>query len=221
MDKQSSEKPHKEKIDSDAVELVLNKTKKRKRPKVESEDGAVDKQHSEKPHKKKKIKSEDAELVVNKIKKRKQPKTESEDGAVAKQSSEKKKNKKKTKVESTAIISTENERDHMSDANARPKKSHSKKSKVEVEKPALAPTESWAAAEQWNPDALTGGEARKAKFLRLLGAGKSNGPTAASKPKPHTATAAITKVQSELERQYEAGMKLKHDGGSKRRGIGA
>ena len=31
----------------------------------------------------------------------------------------------------------------------------------------------------------------------------------------------ITKVQSELERQYELGMKMKHDGGARRRGLGA
>ena len=31
----------------------------------------------------------------------------------------------------------------------------------------------------------------------------------------------IARVQSDLEKQYEAGMKLKHDGGSKRRGLGA
>merc|ERR1712098_339681 len=31
----------------------------------------------------------------------------------------------------------------------------------------------------------------------------------------------IIKIQEELERQFEAGVKLKHDGGSKKRGLGA
>jgi hypothetical protein len=77
-------------------------------------------------------------------------------------------------------------------------------------------------AKQWNPDALGGDAARKDKFLRLLGAGKSNANGEASgpagKPKPKVD---IEKVQSELERQYDAGMKMKHDGGGKRRGLGA
>lgn len=79
-------------------------------------------------------------------------------------------------------------------------------------------------AEQWNPDALTGDDARKSKFMRLLGAGK--GKTDGEK-KPRAGKDAkkmveeISKVQSELERQYESGMKMKHDGGGKRRGLGA
>jgi hypothetical protein len=103
------------------------------------------------------------------------------------------------------------------------------------------------AAEQWNPEALTGDAARKEKFLRLLGAGKSNGAVLGSKQKPSIKAKDIKTVQSELERQYETGLKLKRkyllgqkgspsyvcsvflntrltyhaDGGSKRRGLGA
>lgn len=82
-------------------------------------------------------------------------------------------------------------------------------------------------ASQWNPEALDGDEARKSKFMRLLGAGKntagSEKPLKVSKGgKDITKTAEeIARVQSELERQYESGMKMKHDGGSKRRGLGA
>lgn len=101
---------------------------------------------------------------------------------------------------------------------AKPEKSRKKKTKVE--EPAATPNEPTNGAEQWNPDALTGDEVRKAKFLRLLGAGKSDETMFSSKHKSQTNSASISKIQSELERQYEAGMKLKH-GGSKRRGIGA
>ncbi|KAG0645218.1 hypothetical protein D0Z07_9034 [Hyphodiscus hymeniophilus] len=79
-----------------------------------------------------------------------------------------------------------------------------------------------SSAAQWNPDALTGEAARKDKFLRLLGAGKAN--AAAGDGAKHKSTAKaidISKVQSDLERQYETGMKMKHDGGGKRRGLGA
>ncbi|KAF8847014.1 hypothetical protein BDZ45DRAFT_360544 [Acephala macrosclerotiorum] len=81
---------------------------------------------------------------------------------------------------------------------------------------------------QWNADSLSGDAARRDKFLRLLGAGK-NGTVAAQpdakkikeKGKDKKSVDDIAKVQSALERQYEAGMKLKHDGGNKRRGLGA
>ena len=102
--------------------------------------------------------------------------------------------------------------------NGKPEKPHKKKKADHLEQEATSGLHT-GSAEQWNTDALTGDEARKEKFLRLLGAGKSNG--ALSKHKSNTSTADISKVQSDLEKQYEAGMKLKHDGGSKRRGLGA
>lgn len=119
------------------------------------------------------------------------------------------------------------EEDYTGDgAETKPEKPRKKKSKAKeaVEaprEPTPAAVEESTGGEQWNADALTGDEARKAKFLRLLGAGKSNGSVSSSRHKFHTDVAAIQKTQSELERQYDAGMKLKHDGGSKRRGIGA
>lgn len=79
-------------------------------------------------------------------------------------------------------------------------------------------------ADQWNPDALDGDDARKSKFMRLLGAGKGKTD---GEMKPRAGKDAkktveeISRVQSELERQYESGMKMKHDGGAKRRGLGA
>lgn len=84
------------------------------------------------------------------------------------------------------------------------------------------PVKESGVAAQWNPEALTGEAARKDKFLRLLGAGKANAKAAdGAKHKSSAKIADISKVQSDLERQYEAGMKMKHDGGGKRRGLGA
>merc|ERR1712093_775731 len=76
-------------------------------------------------------------------------------------------------------------------------------------------------AEQWNPDALTGDAARKDKFLRLLGAGKGSSKGVEKDKKKKDSGVDIIKIQEELERQFEAGVKLKHDGGSKKRGLGA
>ncbi|KAE8442451.1 hypothetical protein EG329_003352 [Mollisiaceae sp. DMI_Dod_QoI] len=87
-------------------------------------------------------------------------------------------------------------------------------------------------AEHWNPDALAGDSARKDKFLRLLGAGKNGVDQSTAdqlvkkakkekRSKDKNSFEEISKVQTELERQYEAGMKMKHDGGSKKRGLGA
>jgi len=95
-------------------------------------------------------------------------------------------------------------------------------------------------AQQWNPDALNGDKERKAKFLRLLGGGKQketetedqkkerekNEKIARKAARKAERSAAenvkqIAKMESDLEKQYEAGMKLKHEGGGHRRGLGA
>lgn len=105
-------------------------------------------------------------------------------------------------------------------------KSHKSKKKdadsKKSEKPKSAEPAA-ASAEQWNPDALSGDAARKSKFLRLLGAGKNGGAAGSAKPTRSSGAASndIEKVQSELERQFEAGIRLKHGGHSKRMGLGA
>ncbi|KAH7152484.1 small acidic protein family-domain-containing protein [Dactylonectria estremocensis] len=74
-----------------------------------------------------------------------------------------------------------------------------------------------AEAEKWQVEDLDGGEARQAKFLRLLGGKKAGAAVApASKSKSDS-----TKAEAEIQRQFEAGMKMKNEGGSKRRGLGA
>lgn len=109
----------------------------------------------------------------------------------------------------------------------KPEKHQSKKDAASMDtKKSEKPTPSGqatASAEQWNPDALTGDAARKSKFLRLLGAGKNAGVDASAKPARSSGGAStdIQKVQSELERQFEAGIRMKHGGHSKRMGLGA
>lgn len=76
----------------------------------------------------------------------------------------------------------------------------------------------------WNANALEGDAARKDKFLRLLG-GKKEGISAksTSKAKGEMETGNISKVELDLEKQFQQGIELKHGGGGmgKRRGIGA
>ena len=74
--------------------------------------------------------------------------------------------------------------------------------------------------EQWNIDALKGDAARKDKFLRLLGAGKGNSVEKPAK-KAKTKGVDTIQVEDELERQFEAGIRMKHNGQAKRRGLGA
>lgn len=76
-----------------------------------------------------------------------------------------------------------------------------------------------AQAEQWHVDALEGGTDRQAKFLRLLGGKKAGAPVAASQGTKGTSDP--TKAEADIQKQFEAGMKMKNETGSKRRGLGA
>lgn len=69
----------------------------------------------------------------------------------------------------------------------------------------------------WNAVALSGGDERKSKFLRLLGAGKSKEIETPSQTSP----VFLAKAERELEKQYEAGVRMKHDLGGRRKGLGA
>lgn len=91
----------------------------------------------------------------------------------------------------------------------------SKKSKAK-EDSSSAPAE----AEQWQVGDLDGGPQRQSKFLRLLGA-KKNGVTAAAASTVSKGKSDSTKAEAEIQRQFEAGMKMRNEGGSKRRGLGA
>lgn len=77
-------------------------------------------------------------------------------------------------------------------------------------------------AERWNADSLDGDAARKNKFLRLLGAGKAGAAQAAERSsKESNGLSNIKKVESDLVQQFDAGIRMKHDGQSKRKGLGA
>jgi hypothetical protein len=77
--------------------------------------------------------------------------------------------------------------------------------------------------DKWNPDALNGDAARKDKFLRLLGGSKVNGSNAekpAKTVKVKAKLARLVQIENELERQFEAGIRMKHDG-QRKKGLGA
>ena len=100
-------------------------------------------------------------------------------------------------------------------------------------------------AHSWNAQYLSGGADRQDKFARLLGAGKADKKEGSAKNPEDAAKAEkkarkaerkaareleaqnaakaveLQKIQQDLERQYDTGMRMKHNGGSKKRGLGA
>jgi hypothetical protein len=77
--------------------------------------------------------------------------------------------------------------------------------------------------DQWNADALNGDTTRKDKFLRLLGGRKINGNSAEKplkKVKVKSKLSGLVQMENELERQFEAGIRMKHDG-QRKKGLGA
>ncbi|KAI1434626.1 small acidic protein family-domain-containing protein [Xylaria sp. CBS 124048] len=77
-------------------------------------------------------------------------------------------------------------------------------------------------ADRWNVSALEVDDKRKNRFLRLLGANKAGNSTSNSSPvNSTTSKAELSRMQSDLERQFDTGMKMKQDGQSRRKGLGA
>jgi hypothetical protein len=181
--------------------------KKRKKSKHSSDVAAeipsneVDEEAARKERKRLKKEKKHQEELAN---------ARAEANSEAKEESSSKKSKKR-KLEEETDIPTEN---------GNPEKPHKEKKAKREDRATSGHSNG---AEQWNPDELPGDEARKDKFLRLLGAGKTNGikDESSSKKKPNNKSSQISQIEAELERQYEAGMKLKHDGQGKRRGLGA
>ncbi|PFH60520.1 hypothetical protein XA68_10834 [Ophiocordyceps unilateralis] len=101
------------------------------------------------------------------------------------------------------------------------KDKESKKHKKQGEKAKeAADGQDSAAAAKWNVGELTGGVGRQDKFLRLMGckSASSSGKTSGNKAKE---VSDATKAEADIQRQFEAGVKMKAVGGGKRRGLGA
>ncbi|KAH6892049.1 small acidic protein family-domain-containing protein [Thelonectria olida] len=122
---------------------------------------------------------------------------------------------KKTKKEKKA----EKKRKRASDAVDASKTDETKKSKKSKAKGGES-SSGHAEAEQWQVGDLDGGAARQAKFMRLLG-GKKSGASAPAASNVSKGKSDSTKAEADIQRQFEAGMKMKNEGGSKRRGLGA
>lgn len=196
-----------------ALKKVTKKSKKRK---------SMDEEQSEvkslKKHKKSKKDVEPAVADVKEEKKSKMSKKDSEEGNSddEKAARKEKKRLKKEKKERKAAAALEDLED------AKVKEAEAEKVKDKSSKKARQPklaAQPVASADQWNPDALAGDAARKNKFLRLLGAGKGAGIEAAPK-KQQASDKDIQRVESELERQFAAGIRMKHGGMGKRTGLG-
>lgn len=76
-------------------------------------------------------------------------------------------------------------------------------------------------ADKWNVGALGGGPERQSKFMKLLGGGKAAPSPATQNSDKVRPTYDVQKSQEDLQRQYEAGMRMKFDGQGQRRGLGA
>jgi hypothetical protein len=74
-------------------------------------------------------------------------------------------------------------------------------------------------ASNWNSEALAGDEERKDKFLRLLGAGKNGLTNDVNGTESTEGVSNISRRETELEKQFEAGRHSKANG--KKRGLGA
>ena len=70
---------------------------------------------------------------------------------------------------------------------------------------------------KWNAAEISGGNTRQSKFLRLLGAGKTE--HVAVGINPSGAAVSIKQQEQDLERQFVAGLKMRNEG--KRKGLGA
>lgn len=79
------------------------------------------------------------------------------------------------------------------------------------------------AADKWNVNALGGGSERQNKFMKLLGGGKAS--ISASQGSQNSveirSKSDVRRVQDDLQKQYEAGMRMKFENGGQRKGLGA
>lgn len=75
-------------------------------------------------------------------------------------------------------------------------------------------------AERWNVGGLEGGSSRQSKFMRLLGAKKA-GITAPVVEVAKPGEDKTAKMADELERQFDAGRRMKYESGGQKKGLGA
>lgn len=148
-----------------------------------------------------------------KAKKSKKAKSEDETTDKKEKKAEKKR-KRAAEVEEAAAVEEPSPKEKKEKKDKKVKKTKEKKATKEDEPTA-------ANAEQWHVDELDGGSARQAKFLRLLGGKKAGGAGSASTEHASKGKSDSVKAEADIQRQFEAGIKMKHEGGNHRRGLGA
>lgn len=172
---------------------------------------------------------DETETGKEKKKKRKIERTSDEKEEAEIETPAAKKDKKKKDKEP---VTEESEAAELADASeeSREKKDKKKKKKEKKEK---QPAEEYVSApiveseaktnggEQWNVSQLEGDAKRKQKFLRLLGGGKADGLVGSNHTASTSSRTDIVKMQSDLERQFDVGMKMKQEGHGHRKGLGA
>ncbi|KAK1766086.1 small acidic protein-like domain-containing protein, partial [Phialemonium atrogriseum] len=76
-------------------------------------------------------------------------------------------------------------------------------------------------SERWNVQALGGGSSRQDKFMRLLGGKKHGATTSNAGGNGGREHLDIGHVVNDLERQFEAGIRMKFESSGQRKGLGA
>jgi hypothetical protein len=169
---------------------------------------------------------DDVDTPKIKKKKLKVEHTSDDEEAETPKEKKEKKDKKKDKKEHAAEGNGTSEPGHVDDLPKEKKDKRKKEKKVKEEEAQesveeYVPKPTTEGGEQWNVSALDGDDKRKQKFLRLLGAKKPNGASSDGHTASTSSKADIAKIQSDLERQFDVGMKMKEAGHSRRKGLGA
>jgi hypothetical protein len=222
--------------EAEAQEPPENVAKKTKITETEQIDEPGDQPAGDKKHKKhkkaKKIKTTDTEVEADESKKimtEEERQAANEDGRLAKEERKaEKKRKREADAEKEGELTKKSSKkykihggiDATEEAVAKSKKT---KTDAKDDNDPFVDDEARDAGDNWNVKALGGGSNRQDKFLRLLG-GKKHGSSGISKPKHGSEGGSkldMTKVQDDLQRQFDAGIKMKFESDGKRKGLGA
>jgi hypothetical protein len=210
-EKKDKKMKKKDKKDKSLKEKKMNKSKSKKEK--HNDDGEGEEKFNAGYKKSKKLKGglqEDVTLV-DEIDITKNPKKD------------KKKSEKKRKRESLGDIDGVNEDDGASKKDKKKKKKKHSEAIAQEDEDATTSKEAKAAvSDNWNVQALDGGSDRQQKFARLLGGLKKGIITTSNNQQPVAKDQiSMNKIQEELQRQYETGLRMKFGFDSQKRGLGS
>ncbi|ELQ39135.1 hypothetical protein MCOR02_007203 [Pyricularia oryzae] len=214
-DSESDAKSTSDADSSPAPEPVPQKKSKKSKKSEKSEAVDEDSLHGKKKKaKKNKEKSKETDALDAAPAAEEEPLQDTKEAKKARQEVK----KRKRSAESDVAVTT-------ADDTAKEKKSKKSKSKDETIADASAIVEKkparTGAAEQWNVSGLDGGASRQDKFMRLLGGKKAGNESASVSTGTSKGKVDSYRSADDLQRQFDYGMKMKHEMGGQKRGLGA